>query len=146
MGRLKKHRREKKIMIRPYSDSDFKEVKQLIDKWYVSLFEDDHYVKFVAVDKRIEGVVVASMTLTTANLDFLFVHEQCRSQGIGPLLIDRVNSWSKAKNAEGLGVNCGVENVRAQKFYVREGFKEVGRVFNYFSNNNWQVFYWRKVK
>ena len=74
-------------MIRPYRATDFKEVKQLVDKWYVSLFQDTHYAKFVAVKQgRIVGVAVMSMTLTTANLDFLFVHEQWRSQGIGTQL------------------------------------------------------------
>lgn len=147
MKSLKKKGRQKRVMIRPYRDSDLAQVKTLVEKYYVPFFEDPHYTKFVAVAKdRIEGVAVASITLTTVNLDFIFVHEQCRSQGIGSLLIDRVNSWAKSKRADGLGLNCGSENVKAQKFYVSEGFKQVGKVFNYFSNNNWQFFYWKKVK
>ena len=134
------------MMIRHYRAADFKQVKQLVDKWYVSLFKDQHYVKFVAVKQgRIVGVAVASMTLTTANLDFLFVHEQCRSQGIGTLLVRKAAFWAKSKRAEGLGVNSGIENKKAHAFYKNEGFKQVGKVYNFFSNSNWQLFFWKKV-
>ena len=134
------------MMIRHYRAADFKQVKQLVDKWYVSLFQDSHYVKFVVVkQRRIVGVAVVSMTLTTANLDFLFVHEQCRSQGIGAQLVRKATSWAKSKHAEGLGVNCGIENKKAHAFYKNEGFKQVGKVYNFFSNNNWQLFFWKKV-
>ncbi|MBS3124715.1 GNAT family N-acetyltransferase [Candidatus Woesearchaeota archaeon] len=134
------------LMIRPYRATDFKEVKQLVDKWYVSLFQDTHYAKFVAVKQgRIVGVAVMSMTLTTANLDFLFVHEQWRSQGIGTQLVRKVAFWAKSKRAEGLGVNSGIENKKAHAFYKNEGFKQVGKVYNFFSNSNWQLFFWKKV-
>ena len=93
-------------MIRSYRGSDFAQVKLLVEKWYVPFFKDVHYAKFVAIEKkRVVGVAVASITLSTVNLDFIFVHEQCRSKGIGCELLRKVELWAKGKQADGLGLN-----------------------------------------
>jgi len=73
------------------------------------------------------------------------VHADNRSKGVGHELISAVEAHCKYLNAEGLGVNCGQENIKAQEFYKREGFQQTGKVYNYFSNNNWQVFFWKKL-
>src|SRR3989344_6595871 len=134
-------------MIRKYNRADLSHLKKLIkNKHYWNFFKDAHYSKFIAIqDNRVVGVVVFSITLDTGNIDFIFVDEQYRSKNIGKTLIAEVEYFLKLKKADGLGVNCGIENKKAQKFYKREGFKKVGKVLNYFSNNNWQIFFWKKI-
>lgn len=133
-------------MIREAEATDLAALKSLVeDAWYWPFFEDDHYATLVADEDGIVGVACVSMTFGTANLDFVFVAEDRRSAGIGARLLDAVRAWCRARGAEGLGVNCGIDNAGARRFYERAGFSETGRVENYFSNGNVQVFYWMPV-
>lgn len=134
-------------MIREADASDLDALRTLVkDEWYWGFFTDDHYTKLVAErDGSIVGVACVSMTLGTANLDFVFVAEAYRSAGVGHELLGSVHAWCRDRDAEGLGVNCGVDNAGARRFYEREGFEEIGRVNNYFSNGNIQVFYRKDV-
>lgn len=134
-------------MIRQAVSEDISELKQLVlDEWYWPFFTDSHYTKLLYTESdKIVGVASLSITLATANIDHIFVAESARSQGVGHKLMKAIRDWCIDQEAEGLTVNCGEENVKAQKFYEKEGFEQVGKVFNYFSNDNWQIFYWRKV-
>lgn len=116
-----------------------------IDKWHWKFISDPHYTKAIALEgNNVVGVAAFSITLDTANLDFIFVKKEKRSLCAGKFLLKKCEEWAKSKKADGLGVNCGADNAGAIKFYLREGFKEIGRVKNYFSNNNLQVFFWKK--
>jgi ribosomal protein S18 acetylase RimI-like enzyme len=135
------------MLIRKYTNKDLPSLKKLVnDNNYWKFFTDKHYTKFLSFENNILiGVAVVSITLDTANLDFIFVREDRRSNNFGSKLVSTVEAYIKSKNAEGFCVNCGIENKKAQDFYINEGFKEVGKVFNYFSNNNMQIFFWKKI-
>jgi len=135
-----------KYRIRKYQSQDLRKIKKLVEKWYWNFFTDNHYAKFVAVSgDSIVGVAVTSIILGTANLDFIYVVNSARSAGVGKQLLRQVEAYARSKKAIGLGVNCGQENKSAHRFYLREKFKKVGKVYNYFSNKNWQVFFWKKL-
>jgi len=132
--------------IRKYKSQDLSKVKKLVAKWYWSFFTDNHYAKFVAVSgDAIVGVAVTSITLGTANLDFIFVSNDSRLKGMGRSLLRQVEQNAHSKRAEGLGVNCVAENKIAQRFYKKNRFQRVGQVYNYFSNGNLQVFFWKRI-
>jgi len=116
-----------------------------IDKYHWEFIRDPHYIKFLALEgSDLLGIACVSITLDTANLDFIHVRSDARSKGVGKELLRAVEHWAKKRHADGLGVNCGRDNKGAIRFYKREGFKKVGQVYNYFSNNNTQVFFWKK--
>ena len=133
-------------MIRKYNNGDLRTIKLLVKKWYWPFFTNDHYAKFTAVENdQIVGVAVISITINTANIDFIYVKKDFRSSGIGKKLLERCQAYARSKKAEGVGVNCGQENKNAKKFYKKEGFQKVGQVYNYFSNNNLQIFFWKRL-
>ncbi len=134
------------IIVRYFKKNDILSLRSLgIDKWHWTFITDQHYTKAVVVENNfIIGVAAFSITLDTANLDFIFVKEGKRSLGAGKLMLEKYEDWARSKKADGLGVNCGANNAKAIKFYLREGFKETGRVYNYFSSNSLQVFFWKR--
>lgn len=134
------------IIVRYFKNSDVPSLRRLgIDKWHWAFIADSHYTKAVALENNfIIGVAAFSITLDTANLDFIFVKEGKRSLGAGKLMLEKYEDWARSKKADGLGVNCGANNDEAIKFYLREGFKENGRVYNLFSNDSLQVFFWKR--
>jgi len=134
------------IRVREYTHADLRPLKKITEHWYWPFFTDDHYKKFIAVSReKIVGVAVMSITFGTANLDFIYVIDSMRSTGVGRQLVRKIEIHARSKKAVGLGVNCGQENRNAQRFYLRKRFKKVGKVYNYFSNNNWQIFFWKKL-
>lgn len=134
------------VTIKSYKNKDLLKLKKLTEQCYWTFFTDNHYKKFVAIqNKDVIGVVVISITLGTANIDFIYVHKKFRSKGIGELLLRQTKRYAQIKNADGLGVNCGQENKGAIRFYKRNSFKQTGKVYNYFSNKNWQLFFWKKI-
>ncbi|MDO8661432.1 MAG: GNAT family N-acetyltransferase [Candidatus Woesearchaeota archaeon] len=117
--------------------------------WDMELFRPEvskFYTKFVAIEtNKVVGVIVMSMRLYTAEINFVYVHQEYRGKGIAQKLAKATEQSARAQHAEGITINCGQENESAQKFNRKIGLKEVGRVKNYFSNNNTQIFYWKKL-
>ena len=83
----------------------------LFDKGFASVaLADDEPIGFVCVGS--EGYVYA-----------LFVADDARGKGIGTALLDGAKRYSR----QGLSLSVFQANEAAQRFYVREGFREVSR-------------------
>lgn len=57
----------------------------------------------------------------------LKVVENMRSQGVGTQLMDAAESLIRSKGFKVVGLGVGVENLSAQKFYNRLGYRDWGR-------------------
>jgi ribosomal protein S18 acetylase RimI-like enzyme len=142
------------LELRKYTDSDKHQVLDLLqheeidpntnEPYEMEFFTQDFYVRFIAIEKeKIVGVIAFSKQFTTIELNFIYVKEDYRNTHVSQQLFEMHTVF---ENMEGIRVNCGGDNVRAQKFYEKLGFQKVGEVKNYFSNNNTQFFYWRPVQ
>lgn len=115
------------------------------EPWYNEFFTDC-YTAFIAVEnKKIIGVAAMSVQLGTAELNFISVAPQHHRAGIGSALYASIEAYARKKKCAGIRVNCGIENTKAQAFYTKKGFAQVGTVKNYFSNNNMQLFFWKPL-
>ncbi len=57
-----------------------------------------------------------------AEIESLFVVENCRGQNVGKLLINAFKEWARAEGINRLKVEVVHSNVRSLAFYQREGF------------------------
>ncbi|HKW87457.1 MAG TPA: GNAT family N-acetyltransferase [Candidatus Acidoferrales bacterium] len=58
-----------------------------------------------------------------AEIAGLVVDESCRSQGIGRLLMARVEEWARAKGCAAVSLRSNVIRERAHKFYEQLGYQ-----------------------
>lgn len=122
-------------MIRPYKDTDCEAVLELWllasadahrfagEGFWLARAGDmrDKYLPlsetWVWVDERADGRVAGFLCLSDHTVEALFVHPDRQGEGIGRQLLDR------AKSLRGNLSLCVYElNVRARRFYEREGF------------------------
>ena len=117
----------------------------------IELFSPENgnfYKQFLAINEsgKVIGCIVISLRLYTAEINFIYVDKEERGKGIAPQLVDYVEKYAKQDlNAEGIVVNAGEDNIIAHKFYKKIGFKEVGKVHDYFTHGIWQIFFHKKL-
>lgn len=54
----------------------------------------------------------------------LFVEKKYRGKQIGPMLIEEFENWARTKNCDQIKIEPYFNNVKAIKFYKREGYKD----------------------
>lgn len=75
-----------------------------------------------------------------AYIRMLAVDSAFRGQNIGARLIDYVSQIA-VQNIPNLFLICSLENVRAQIFYERNGFEQVGIIKDLAVSNHDEIFY-----
>ncbi len=139
------------LTIRKAIDSDFQNIKELVNQLYDGLdvkdgkekdFKIDKFKKFLK-DPRlkiyvadIDGKVIGYLTInfnkalldigTTAIIDELVVHKNYRGRGIGNRLVDNAVRKARELGCSEIGVGTECENEKAREFYKRCGFDEIG--------------------
>jgi GNAT superfamily N-acetyltransferase len=63
-------------------------------------------------------------------IDDLVTNSECRSQGVGHVLIDWLQSYALKKGCQQLHLDSGVQRFSAHKFYLREGFNIASHHFS----------------
>ncbi|KKB12788.1 hypothetical protein VE25_05460 [Devosia geojensis] len=86
-----------------------------------------------AVNETLERIIVAeidgvpvgwcSRARGRAYVPFLFVMPELQSQGIGSILLRRMESMLELEGAERVQLETPADNVRAVRFYERQGYR-----------------------
>ena len=99
------------------------------------------YDAFLALDR--DGRAIGLLELSLRNLcedrvagpvgfvEGLFLDPDVRSQGLGQVLMEHAEAWSRARGAVELGTDSELANTRAHAFYKRLGFRELGRTVRF---------------
>lgn len=124
------------ILIRPYQQSDAAALARLwLESWRSTPVEVSRTTHVGDLCERIDRELRGGWTVYVAKngnalvgfvaikkeenqLDQLFVHPASQSRGIGKLLLGR----AKEEMPKGFWLSTALINIRAQKFYEREGF------------------------
>jgi [ribosomal protein S18]-alanine N-acetyltransferase len=83
-------------------------------------------------DARLLGYYVAMKGYQEVHLLNLTVHKECRSKGLGRLLLNVLVSKSMQEKAQWIWLEVRVSNARAITLYERFGFQAVGERKNYY--------------
>lgn len=86
-------------------------------------------------DDRIVGFVVAGrQPVRVGHIITIDILEDYRRRGIGTELMEAAEDWARKANLELMYLETAEDNLPAQKFYERHGYRKVEKVENYYSN------------
>ena len=138
-------------MIRKYTKQDWNKIKILCkdEKYlddYAVFFKDSHYIVFLFFEQsKLLGTIVVSRSLDNLNVDYLYVSPICRGKGIGTKLTSYIEKYAQKKKYAGVRIDTSITNKKAIRFYKKLGYKNVGRVKNYYMAFGQQYFLWKKI-
>lgn len=105
-----------------------------VDKWRGELENSDYAVRLAFAGEAPAGFAkVGPPSLPfevrgpTAELRQFYVLGPWQGAGVAQMLMDWVIEEARRRGAEALYLSVFIENVRAQRFYARYGFEDVGR-------------------
>lgn len=81
---------------------------------------------FVANKDSAYGIAYGKVLYDWCHLEFLFVNEPSRKQGLGRALLDRIETWG-LKNGY-LGMHGDTFSFQALPFYLKCGWTEFGKI------------------
>lgn len=142
------------ILIRGAEESDYENIKELVKELYDYLdikdgmdeeldkekFEDildDSKISVLVAErgKTIIGYLTLNFNKSlldsgaTAIIDELMVTKEHRGSGVGTLLVHYAIEICQHTGCSEIGVGTEYTNAQAREFYKRQGFKEVGVIF-----------------
>ena len=84
------------------------------------ILEDSHGARGIVAGGHDAG------TATIVHLMAMWVHPEIRGSGAGDRLVEEVIAWAKAEGALTVQLEVVESNVRARRFYERNGFRLTG--------------------
>lgn len=109
---------------------------EAVIKTYEKMKDDDRYHTFVAeVDKTVVGFATTAETLAIGfpngyiKMNGLAVLPSFQHQGIGKMLMNRVEQLAKERGASCIGLASGFQRTGAHAFYERLGYQKLSYWF-----------------
>ncbi len=146
------------ILIRPATSPDFDKLARMISSdiaWnrygidyrvalqLINSAEDQFYL--AVVNQEVVGFCALRLNGVGnigSYIRMIVVAESHRGQGIGKKLLDYV--WNLSiLYIPNVFLICSTDNIRAQKFYEREGFKKVGLLEDLVVPGHDEILYWK---
>jgi ribosomal protein S18 acetylase RimI-like enzyme len=138
-------------MIRKYKPTDRKKIIHLYrDALYLeptlSCYKDKHYQAYVyEKNGEILGVIILEQDYLNLSIFNLYVDVDRRGESIGQSLVKFAEKLASRKKMDGIRVSTSVDNEQAQKFYLKLGFEDVGKVKNYSQRGQTDFIFWKKA-
>lgn len=136
------------FLVKKLLDSEEKDpnTNQAYDLELFSKNNGTYFKQYLAIEnKEIVGVIVFSSRLYSAEINYIYVKETMRGKGVAKQLTTYVEEKARKVRCEGITVNTAEDNLQARKFYKKMGYKQNGKVFDYFNHNKNQIFYHKKL-
>ena len=86
-------------------------------------FHDEYLIGFVSLNMAAECPITSQVR---PEIDKLYIQENFTAQGVGSKMLDSAIEYCRTNGHEQLWLMVNHENVRAQKFYQKHGFCEIG--------------------
>ncbi len=105
--------------------------KSVIDNHTEALFvavENDTVVGLIHITEEKTPPFPCFVPYNYAVIVDLFVVPDCRSKGIGALLLDKARQWAKDRKLSYIELSVLNNNVDGARFYQRENLQDVSRV------------------
>ena len=121
------------------SQSEFRYSRFLVDKNLIN--SDDVYLewtrnsfgredKFFACyekENRVDGFVIFSFgdKVSTLRIELIAVRSEVQGNGIGSVLLRSIEEYASRNLVHSIRVGTQLDNIRAQNFYIKNGFKHI---------------------
>lgn len=83
------------------------------------------------IELSLRNIVDGCLSSPVAYLEGLYLTEKFQGKGLGKEMLDFVKKWAREKGCSELAVDTEIENGRAQKFYLKNGFQETYRIVQF---------------
>lgn len=102
-------------------------------KYFTNRITDENYCVFVAeTDGQMVGYLAGGLSQIhayrkinkAAELENMFVSDECRGQGIGTELVKKFKDWCKEKDIQKISVIASFKNRAGIGFYKKQGFQD----------------------
>lgn len=134
---------DSEFVVQPSSEAQQEEVHRRLREYNRPFFKDEKDFSFhVERDGRIVAGIVAGSAYQTLEVDFLFVDEDFRGQGLGSLLLRTAEERARAAGI--LHVLLNTYSFQAPGFYREEGYTELFRIDNCLGPHS-QHFFWKDL-
>jgi len=93
---------------------------------------------FTAINKNTHKVIGYCgfwLILDEAHITTIAVHPECRKQGIGEILLQKMINTGYEKEAKWFTLEVRASNISAQNLYYKYGFKSLGLRRKYYQDN-----------
>lgn len=83
------------------------------------------------LELSLRNFVDGCLSSPVAYLEGIFIEENARGKGYGKRMIDYALLWAKSRGCTEMATDAEIQNIDAQKFHKKVGFRETYRVVNY---------------
>lgn len=83
------------------------------------------------LELSLRNIVDGCNSSPVAYIDGLYVIGAWQSKGIGPKMVQFAKQWAKEQGCTELAVDTELDNEKAQRFYLRNGFEETYRIVQF---------------
>lgn len=98
------------------------------------VFDETQPTPIGMLELSLRNIVDGCATSPVAYIDGLYLTEKWQGRGLGSQLLAFAKKWAGEQGCTELAVDTELDNVRAQKFYLREGFEETFRIVQFRMN------------
>ena len=104
------------------------------EKMLLSAFKAGNFFGFVAEDGVPKGFITYSVNVDTADMQDLFVEEDCRKKGVGCALVSAFIESAKLRGLKKLFLEVRENNAPAINLYKKSGFTSISIRKKYYSD------------
>jgi ribosomal-protein-alanine N-acetyltransferase len=133
-------------IVRKMTEEDIPEILELEKKcfsmpWTENMFicqvrlEDVSSCLVHEVDEKIDGYIIAWFGFEEAHILSIGVEPDHRGGGIADILLEEALAVSRGQGCLKVVLEVRESNIRAQKFYHKKGFRQVGTRKGYYSES-----------
>lgn len=125
-------------MIRDFNYTDLESVNNLLQTFNYKLnkesFDNDFLKVLVCEEEAIKGVLLYQYIYERIEIDYIVVDKKYRNLGIATKLLNYMEN--KYPNVNNITLEVRESNKEAINFYLKNGFKEVTKRKNYYTDED----------
>ncbi len=95
------------------------------------VFDENETAPIGMLELSLRNIVDGCLSSPVAYIEGLYLVEKWQERGLGSQVVDFAKKWAMEQGCSELAVDTELDNERAQKFYLRQGFEETYRVVQY---------------
>lgn len=95
------------------------------------VFEKEDEMPIGMLELSLRNVVDGCLTSPVGYIEGIYLDEKTRGKGYGKLMVDFSKKWAKNQGCSELGCDAELDDIKAQSFHQKMGFKETYRIVQY---------------
>ena len=111
------------IYSRFYNDNMLKKSDEIYSEWTKNSFNKKDKFFCVYKEHEILGYSIFSIKDECLTIELIAIDNNDKSKGIGTSLLQQVENYALENNIKKIKVGTQLDNIKAQNFYIKNGFK-----------------------